>query len=228
VDGAIVDENTSEPFNIFTWDLKPRIHVSSEHQIVVEAVDVLGLSKTSMPVPILVTVIKPPSGPQALLAKYRTPITFGSIIWPGWCSFFILLSGRLRIPTLRAVQEARRAQADPLTQPIKALADEPVPHRHQRKNPKADNQSQRKQKQIQRTEKEAAASLVRINPDGQFAAVPPIRWLKRRSSLAPIPCNARRSWTTRPSRRPCALRLTDDGGYLLQDNQFDCRHMGEL
>ena len=38
VDGQIVDENTAEPFDTFTWDLKV-YNLSGEHQVVVEAVD---------------------------------------------------------------------------------------------------------------------------------------------------------------------------------------------
>ena len=91
-----MDENTSEPFNKFTWDLATYA-ATAEHQIDVEVVDSLGLSKTSMAVPVTVTVVKPPSGPTALLAKYRTQITFGSIILAGLVLFFILLGGRFRL-----------------------------------------------------------------------------------------------------------------------------------
>lgn len=217
VDGAITDENTSEPFNVFTWDLTTYTS-SNEHQVVVEAVDVLGLSKTSMPVPILVTVIKPPSGPQALLAKYRTPITFGSIILAGLVLFFILLSGRLRIPTLRAVQEARRTQADPLTQPIKVLADEPL-------SASAPVKTQKQRTKTMKTEadlnngKQAAASLVRINPDGQFAAVAPIPLVEKEIIFGtdPVQCTQIMDDPSISSIH-ARLRLIDDGGYLLQDN----------
>ncbi|MDP2776278.1 MAG: hypothetical protein Q8O48_01440, partial [Anaerolineales bacterium] len=126
VDGMIIDENTSEPFNLFTWDLKAYTS-SGEHQIMVEAVDVLGLNKTSMPVPVIITLIKPPGGPAAFLAKYRTTLTFGSIILAGLVLFFILLSGRFRIPTLRAAQAAHRASIDPLTQPIQARVEDTLP-----------------------------------------------------------------------------------------------------
>ena len=122
VDGAIMDENTAEPFNLFTWDLSAYTS-SGEHQIMVEAVDSLGLSKSSMAAPVIVTVIQPPNGISALLAKYRTPITFGAIILAGLVLFMILLSGRLRIPSIRAAQEARRADADPLTQSVQAVAE---------------------------------------------------------------------------------------------------------
>lgn len=217
VDGAIVDENTSEPFNVFTWDLTAYTS-SNEHQVMVEVVDVLGLSKTSMPVPILVTVIKPPSGPQALLAKYRTPITFGSIILAGLVLFFILLSGRLRIPTLRAVQEARRTQADPLTQSINTMADEPLPASTPVKTQKQRARS-KKTEADSKNGKEAVASLVRINPDGQFAAVAPIPLIEKEVIFGtdPVQCTHIMDDLSISSIH-ARLRLTDDGGYLLQDN----------
>ena len=139
VDGVIIDENTAEPFNLFTWDLSAYTS-SAEHQIMVEAVDSLGLSKSSMPAPVMVTVIQPPHGISALLAKYRTPITFGAIILAGLVLFMILLSGRLRIPSIRAAQEARRADADPLTQSVPAVAEPvttPLAATYSGQNPKA-------------------------------------------------------------------------------------------
>ena len=61
VDGEIVDENTTEPFNLFTWNLEGYAD-SGEHQISIEVVDTLGLGKTSLPSPVMVTVVQPPQG----------------------------------------------------------------------------------------------------------------------------------------------------------------------
>ncbi|MBV5337376.1 MAG: hypothetical protein J0653_05315, partial [Deltaproteobacteria bacterium] len=119
-------ENTAEPFNLFTWNLEAYTS-SAEHQVMVEAVDSLGLSKSSMASSVMVTVIQPPQGIPALLAKYRTPITFGTIIFAGLALFAILLSGRLRIPSIRAAQAARRAEADPLTQSVHTVLDSAMP-----------------------------------------------------------------------------------------------------
>jgi hypothetical protein len=217
VDGAIADENTAEPFNTFTWDLTG-YNLSGEHQIIVEAVDVLGLSKTSMPVPITVTVVKPPSGPTALLAKYRTEITIASIILAGLVLFAILLSGRVRIPTLRAVREERRVQNDPLTQSIPVSAEEPISAATPVKTQKRRTQP-KKTEAASRSSVEAGASLVRLTADGQFAAVAPIPLNGKEVVFGtdPVQCTQILDAPSISSVH-ARIRMTDDGGYLLQDS----------
>ena len=92
VDGQIADENTSEPFDAFTWDLKG-YELSGEHQILVEAVDSIGLSRTSMPIPVTLTVVQPPRGIAAMFARFRLPIIIGSITLAGLALAFVLLTG---------------------------------------------------------------------------------------------------------------------------------------
>ena len=216
IDGVIADENTSEPFNKFAWDLSAYTS-SSEHQVMVEAVDVLGLSKTSMPLPIVVTVIKPPSGPAALLAKYRTPITFSAIILAGLVLFGILISGRFRMPSIRAAQEERRADADPLTQSVQepmAVADQPKKRRVPSKKASTVPKSRKEAKEA----KEAAA-FIRINGDGQVVAVAPIKVVEKEIVFGtdPVQCTQIMDDPSISSVH-ARLRQTDDGGFLLQDN----------
>lgn len=223
VDGQIADENTTEPFDIFTWDLSAYTN-SGEHQIMVEAVDTLGLSKTSMPIPIVVTVIKPPSGPAALLAKYRTPITFGSIILAGLVLFSILISGRLRLPSIRAAQEARRADADPLTQPVAVVeegfvaapsAEKTQKRRSLSKKAAADTKSKKDAKDI----KAAAALLMRINADGETIAVAPIPINSKEIVFGTDPVQCTQIMDD-PSISSVHARLkqTENAEYLLMDN----------
>ncbi|MFN8384278.1 MAG: FHA domain-containing protein [Anaerolineales bacterium] len=220
IDGIAVDENTAEPFTSFTWDLKTYT-ASGQHTITVEAVDILGLSKTSMGLPVTVTVVKPPSGPAAFLAKYRTPITFGAIIFAGLVLFFILLSGRLRIPSLRAAQETRRAEADPLTQTIQTgtVEDTAPTTIAPAKKPQKRRTPSKKTETTLKSSKEAAASFIRINPDGQFAAVAPIPLAEKETVFGtdPVQCTQILDDPSISSVH-ARLRLTDDGGYLLQDN----------
>jgi hypothetical protein len=225
VDGVIADQKTSEPFNVFTWNLSAYT-ASADHQIVVEAMDILGLSKSSMAVPITVTVIKPPGGPAGFLAKYRTPITFSSIILAGLVLFIILLSGRFRLPTLQAAQEARRVEADPLTQTVSAAtaeppaapsdlpaATKPKKRRAASKKPAAQPRSKKEVK------KEALASFMRISADGQIAAVAPIQVVEKEIVFGtdPVQCSQILDDPSISSVH-ARLRLTDDGGFLLQDN----------
>ncbi len=225
VDGLIADENTVEPFNEFTWDLAAYT-TSADHLIVVEAVDILGLSKASMAVPINVTIIKPPSGPAAFLAKYRTPITFSSIILAGLVLFFILISGRFRIPTFQAAQEARRVDADPLTQSVLTVMEEPlasplsaasdVKTKKRRALSKKAGTETKSKKEAKR---DAVASFMRINADGQIAAITPIQVVEKENVFGtdPVQCTQIMDDPSISSIH-ARLRLTDDGGFLLQDN----------
>jgi hypothetical protein len=188
---------------------------SGEHQIIVEAVDSLGLSKQSMPLPVMVTVIQPPSGPGAFLAKYRTQLTFGAIVFAGLVLFAILLGGRLRTLSFRAIQEERRAQNDPLTQPIPVMA-EAAPAAREKKPRRMSKPGKGKKAKVPETE--AAASLVRLQADGQYAALPPIPLNGKEILFGtdPVQCT---QILDDPSISPvhARIRATEDGGYLLQD-----------
>lgn len=218
VDGAIADENTAEPFNIFTWDLTS-YSTSGQHQLAVEAVDSMGLKKTSMALPVTVTVIKPPSGPAAFLAKYRTPVAFGAIISAGLVLFFILLSGRLRIPTLRAAQEARRAEADPLTQSIQVVEETPAPATAPAAKTKKRRATSKKTEAGPKSAMEAAASFIRLHPDGQVAPAAPIPLAEKEIIFGtdPVQCTQILDDPSISSVH-ARLRRTDEGGYFLQDN----------
>ena len=225
VDGLIADENTAEPFNVFTWDLAAYTS-SADHQIVVEAVDILGLNKSSMAVPISVIVIKPPSGPAAFLAKYRTTITFSSIILAGLVLFFILLSGRLRLPTIQAAQEARRVEADPLTQSVTAVKVEPIVQSLDaaadvkvKKRRASSKKAVTEPRSKKAAKKEAIASFIRVNADGQVAAVAPIQVVEKEIVFGtdPVQCTHILDDPSISSVH-ARLRLTDEGGFLLQDN----------
>lgn len=215
VDGIIADENTSEPFDTFTWDLT-QYTSSGQHQVMVEAVDILGLSKTSLPIPITVTVIKPPSGPIAFLAKYRTLLTFGAILFAGLALFAVLLGGRLRFLSLRAVQEERRAQNDPLTQPIPTLAESPIAAAEKSKKRKT---KPKKTESDSKAGNEAKAFFIRLNAEGQAAAVPPIPVHASEMIFGadPVQCTLILDDPSISSVH-ARLRTTDDGGYLLLDN----------
>ena len=218
VDGIAVDENTTEPFTKFTWDLKPYT-TSGEHQLTVEAVDSLGLSKTSLSLPVVVTVIKPPSGPAAFLAKYRMQLTFGAIILAGLVLFAILLGGRFRFRSLRVMQEERRVQNDPLTQSLEAFT-EPAPVAAVKEKSRKPRTKSNKPKTAKTSEQEAAASLVRLQADGQVAAVPPLQLNADEIVFGtdPVQCTQILDDPSISSVH-ARIRATEDGGYLLMDAQ---------
>lgn len=220
VDGQIVDENTTEPFDKFTWDLAAYTS-SGTHQMVVEVVDVLGLNKSSMATPITITVIKPPSGPIAFLAKYRNILTVGAIIFAGIALTLILASGRLQIPSLRAAQEARRADADPLTQSIQVIKEEPLVQTEPAaavkiKKPRAKS---KKAEAGTKSRKEALALFIRLAADGQPIPAIPIPVSEKETTFGtdPVQCNQIMDDPSIASVH-ARLRQTEDGGYLLLDN----------
>jgi hypothetical protein len=124
VDGQVVAENKAAPFDTFTWDLSG-YKISGEHKMVVEAVDSLNLSKSSMEIPVTVTVVEAPHGLSAFFGRYRQPITYGAVGLAGLVLVTILFIGTFRKAFLRRRSE-RQEQADPLTQPVAAVVERPT------------------------------------------------------------------------------------------------------
>lgn len=219
VDGLLADENKTEPYTTFTWDLSAYTE-SGDHQIVVEAQDALGLVKSSLPLPVTVTVVNPPSGPTAFLARYRTQLTFGAIILAGLILFFILLGGRMRINAFRTAQASRRAEADPLTQSVQTVlgAASPVKTAERRKAPRPQVNSIKTRKET-RVAREASASFFRINTDGKVAVAPPIAVLDDEMIFGtdPVQCTQILDDPSISSLH-ARLRRTEDGGFLLLDH----------
>jgi hypothetical protein len=221
VDGEIVDENTTEPFNLFTWNLEGYAD-SGEHQISIEVVDTLGLGKTSLPSPVMVTVIQPPQGVTALLAKYRFPIMIGGIALAGFALLAILLSGRLRMPSIRAAQAAKRAEADPLTQSVAASVESPTIPLSASTAVKTQRIPARARKvtaELKLKAADAPAAFLRIGADGQILPIPPIAVLEQEIVFGTDPAQCGQILDD-PSISPvhARLRLTEDGGFLLLDN----------
>ena len=80
----------------------------------VEAVDTLGLSKTSLEVPVTVTVVQAPRGISAFFARYKQYITYGAIGFAGLALLLIVFLGSMRSVFTRA-RASRQAAGDPLT-----------------------------------------------------------------------------------------------------------------
>ncbi len=123
VDGKVAAQNTAPPFDSFNWDLS-EYKESGEHKLVVEAVDSLNLSKSSLEIPVTVTVVQAPHGVSALFSRYSEFITVGSVGLAGLALVLVLFLARFRAVFVRA-RAARQAQADPVTQPV-STRQEPV------------------------------------------------------------------------------------------------------
>ncbi len=125
VDGQVVAENTSAPFEKFAWDLSS-YNVGGQHQIVVKAEDILGLQKSSMAIPVTLSVVQPPRGLQAFLGRYRSYLVLGAIGFAGIALLTILLVGRSGGDLFKKRREKRKRFEDPVTQPVPSLAETPA------------------------------------------------------------------------------------------------------
>jgi FHA domain-containing protein len=118
VDGQVAAENKAEPFDSFIWNLQG-YKESGEHKIAVEAEDAFTITKSSIEIPVTVTVIQAPHGLPAFFGRYRQSIMVGAVVFAGVVLLLILFMGRLRTLFLGA-RAAQQAHADPLTQSVAA------------------------------------------------------------------------------------------------------------
>jgi len=124
VDGNLVDENTSAPFDHFTWDLKGYIN-SGQHTLKAEIVDSFGLSNLSVDTPVLVLVERPRTGIMMALSRNRSLLAGSAVILAGAVLLLVLIvGGRVRPGAMRMLRR-RQKRSDPVTQPVRVKA-EPV------------------------------------------------------------------------------------------------------
>jgi len=209
VDSQPVAQNENEPFDSFVWDLTP-YNESAEHTLVVEAVDMLGMSKASMGAPVMVTVVHAPTGMQAFLAKYRTYIALGAVIFAGSILLIVLLSGRLRIRSRNERRADRKRKTDPVTQPVQIQQAEPVSKRKQASRlPWA--RGERWQ--------DAPAYLTRLGAGGEPVTGNPIPLVEKETTFGTDPVQAEHV-LDHPSVAGlhARIRRTESGDFFLLDN----------
>jgi len=209
VDNQPVAQNDSEPFDTLVWDLSG-YDESGEHTLVVEAVDSLGMSKASMGVPVTITVVHPPSGFQAFLARYRMYIAAGAIIVAGGILIIVLLTGRLRIRSRSERRADRKRYTDPVTQPVKIQQAEPSSKKKQAKRPA-----------LMREERwqDAPATLTRLRENGEPVTGRPIPLTEKETTFGTDPVQATHI-LDHPSVAALHARLkrTEGGDFILMDN----------
>lgn len=216
VDGQVVDENTSKPFESFTWDLS-LYSKSGQHEISVEAEDALGLQKSSMGIPVSLTVVQPPRGVQALLGRYRSYLVLGAIGLAGLALLLILLRGVVGGGLFKKRSRSRKQFEDPLTQPVVALTEpsisatkksKTVPRRAVWFRPKEASRVP-----------EAPAYLTRLTNGGEPASALPIPVLGKEMTFGTDPVQSMRVLDD-PSISPLHARIkhVEDGGFLICDH----------
>ena len=127
VDGTPAVQNQSAPFDRFAWDLQP---YTSEgvHQLQIQVTDSLGLTGTSIEIPVQVRVIRPASNPWAALQRSLPLISVLLVVLTGAILLMVLVvGGRLR-PSTQRIARPRQRRSDPVTQPV-PVKEEPSARR---------------------------------------------------------------------------------------------------
>jgi hypothetical protein len=120
MDGALLVENISPPFDQFTWDLTPLI-ASGTHSLRVEVVDTLGLTGASIETPVQVVVAPRPETSLFERISERGLIAVGAVALAGMVLGLVLV-GENRLRGRRKRGDKRRME-DPVTQPVPIQQD---------------------------------------------------------------------------------------------------------
>jgi len=214
VDGAMVAENTKEPFNKFVWDLST-YDTSSQHEIIVEAEDMLGLKKSTISLPVTLTVIHAPKGIRALLARYRSYVVTGAIAFAGLALLIILLRGRVTRTPAKKQNGTRKSTEDPLTQPVVALTEPSISATKRSKTqPRFTSWMQSKQSRVP----EAPAYLIRLTNGGEPASMTPIAVVEKDMTFGTDPVQSMHVLDD-PSISPLHARIkqTAEGIFMIFD-----------
>ena len=216
VDGAIVAENTKSPFGRFIWDLST-YEQSSQHTIVVEAEDSLGLRKSSISIPVTLTVVQVPKGIQALFARYSSYLILGAIGLAGLALLGILVRSRFAGTSAPKERKTKKSFEDPLTQPVASLT-EPLAS-SARKSKTAPRRTGRTQPRPARVNADAPAYLIRLMNGGDAAGVSPIPMLEKEMTFGTDPVQSMHILDD-PSISPLHARIkqTEDGDFVMYDH----------
>ncbi|PKN94574.1 MAG: hypothetical protein CVU44_05685 [Chloroflexi bacterium HGW-Chloroflexi-6] len=126
VDDVVVQENTSDPFEQFNWDLRGYL-VSGTHSLRIEAVDSLGLSSTSAPVTVDVVVVQPPGGLAGLILRNNVAIATTGVVFAGLVLLVVIFfSGQKTFSRMAERRRIRARQLDPVTQPVQTGLEPPT------------------------------------------------------------------------------------------------------
>jgi hypothetical protein len=198
-DGILADENTSEPFDQFTWDLSSYTD-SGQHILTVEALDNLGLSKVSLGIPVLVTIVQPQLGLLPWLSRNNLWVALGGILFAGAVLIVTLILSRAK--RHRSATTSPGSRRDLLTQSTQAGRGKHT-LRLPWKNPA----------------KLPGAFLVRLKDDGQPVTAPPIPIAMPEMTFGSDPIQATHILDD-PSVSLLHARLKEEHGeYILSDEK---------
>jgi hypothetical protein len=127
VDGSLAAENLEAPFDQFTWKLD-ELTSDETHQLQVQATDVLGLTGSSIEIPVRITVETRSRDPWAAMRR-NLPLLAAlvAVLAGALLALILVLGGKLRPRALRVARNQRR-KPDPVTQPVQ-IENEPPSRR---------------------------------------------------------------------------------------------------
>jgi hypothetical protein len=137
MNGKLVDENTTAPFDRFTWPVQA-LTTPSSLLLRAEAVDGLGLSGSSPEIPVEILVDQPARTSLVERISQRGVIAIAAIVVSGMALGLVLaFTSSKRIGRWRRRQSDRRLSKDPLTQPVSIR---PTPARKDASRPRKERE----------------------------------------------------------------------------------------
>ncbi len=130
VDGNLVLENTTAPFDVLAWDLTS-LTSAGRHLVRVEVEDNLGLIKASIDTPVELLVESPKGLPLRAVFNNSRLLTFAAILVAGAAlALALIFTGRKATRWFKLKRSP--ADKDPLTQPVPARIEPPSQPRSKR------------------------------------------------------------------------------------------------
>ena len=222
VDGALMVENTREPFNTFTWDLAG-YQADGRHMLNVEVEDNLGLIRRSIDTPVDVSVELARTNLFKSILSSDHLLVFGGVLAAG-----VVLVLALGLVGRRAHQNSpasRRAREDPLTQPVTPRKDNGKPAA-----PTSSVDRPTWPRYAVGSLSSAPAWLLRVPDTGGLSATPESRISPSSNPASAIPLSRRETRLgsdaqaanyklSSPTVSPLHTRIlqTAEGGFLIQD-----------
>lgn len=123
VDGEIVAENLTPPFDRFSWDLSGYTG-SGLHRLQVQARDQLGMIGQSAELPVQLLITAPADRPGGFQRNLPLISVLAALIAGALLVLVLIVSGQLRPRPLRAAR--RRRRSDPVTQPVQIYTEAPA------------------------------------------------------------------------------------------------------
>ena len=138
VNGELVDENTAEPFDQFSWPVV-NLTVPGRQMLRVEAVDILGLAGSSIEVPVEVLIDQPVKTSLFSRVSGRGMVAIAAMLVSGIALALVLvLTGNQRRGRWKRQQVDKKLMKDPVTQPVKI---QPIPERKDRSKPRKERET---------------------------------------------------------------------------------------